>query len=110
MIYLFSANFIFAIKYRVARKGSAVFITGTSTGIGKAAALHFATMGYVVFGTVRHEAHATELQETLGKAFISVVCDVAKPDMIKAAAAEVKKKLEKRSIQLAAVINNAGVS
>ena len=71
--FLVYANQLLAWKYAVAPKGSAIFITGTSGGIGKAAALHFASLGMVVFGTVRKEADAAELKETLGDKFEMVL-------------------------------------
>ena len=71
--FLTYANQLLAWKYAVAPKGSAVFITGTSSGIGKAAALHFAGTGMLVFGTVRKAHDGTELKEALGHRFVPVL-------------------------------------
>ena len=71
--FLTYANNLLAWKYAVAPKGSAVFITGTSSGIGRAAALHFAGIGMVVLGTVRKASDGTELKEALGDRFVPVL-------------------------------------
>eukprot|EP00026_Physarum_polycephalum_P008749 Phypoly_transcript_08849.p1 GENE.Phypoly_transcript_08849~~Phypoly_transcript_08849.p1 ORF type:complete len:364 (-),score=50.17 Phypoly_transcript_08849:267-1358(-) len=91
--------------------GSAVFITGCSSGIGEDAALSFSELGFHVFATVRTHAHA---QALLAKAnekdnITPVIVDVSKEyDVVKAASAvsDWLKRVPGR--RLMAIINNAG--
>lgn len=63
-----------------------VFITGASTGLGRAAALLFAAKGWKVIATMRDPSKDTELGQVPGVTLLPL--DVTKPDQIKAAAAE----------------------
>ena len=84
-----------------------VVITGSSTGIGRAAAQELATHGYHVFGSVRREADAAELQAQLGQNFTPLLFDVTDEAAIKAAADRVADQLVGQG--LFGLINNAGV-
>lgn len=84
-----------------------VVITGVSTGIGRAAAQELAAHGYHVFGSVRREADAAELQAQLGQNFTALLFDVTDEGAVKAGAARVSDLLAGQG--LAGLINNAGV-
>ena len=65
-----------------------VLITGTSTGIGEAAALHFAREGYTVFAGMRNPDAGAGLVETTERESLElsvVKHDVCDPDSNQAA-------------------------
>ncbi|HEY2685354.1 MAG TPA: SDR family oxidoreductase [Steroidobacteraceae bacterium] len=62
----------------------AIFITGSSTGLGRATALLFAKKGWTVFATMRDPSKESELRALAGVTLLPL--DVTKPDQIKAAA------------------------
>ncbi|UCF68593.1 MAG: SDR family oxidoreductase [Acidobacteriota bacterium] len=82
-----------------------VLITGTSSGIGLAAAERLATAGYRVFGTVRREQDAGPLERAGGE---PVLMDVTDAESIEAARHVVEQRLDGRP--LAGLINNAGIA
>lgn len=84
-----------------------VLITGASTGIGEACALHFARAGWQVFAGVRKPKDASRLAK-LHKNIVAVRVDVTKANEIAAAMASVRKKVGKRGLQ--GLVNNAGVA
>ncbi|MEO1252864.1 MAG: SDR family oxidoreductase [Pseudomonadota bacterium] len=92
----------------MARNRSSIVITGVSTGIGRAIAEKFAKKGWTVFGSVRKEADAAELQSALGDNFRPLIFDVTKPDAINQAANEVREALQGRTLN--GLVNNAGVA
>ena len=61
-----------------------IFITGSSTGLGRASALLFAKKGWTVFASMRDPSKASELHDVAG--IITLPLDVTKPDQIKTAA------------------------
>lgn len=61
-----------------------IFITGASTGLGRATALLFAAKGWKVIATMRNPANETELGKVAGITLLPL--DVTKPDQIAAAA------------------------
>jgi NAD(P)-dependent dehydrogenase (short-subunit alcohol dehydrogenase family) len=77
-----------------------IFITGSSTGLGRATALLFAARGWKVIATMR-KPEGDELAKTPGVTLLPL--DVAKPDQIEAAA---KRALELGPVDV--VFNNAG--
>lgn len=85
-----------------------VVITGSSTGIGRAVAQDLAAHGYHVFGSVRREADAAELQAQLGRNFTPLLFDVTDEAAIQAAARHVSDQLAGQA--LFGLINNAGVA
>jgi len=94
---------------------SAVFITGTSTGIGRALAARLAALGYLVLGTVRKQADADMLKKTMPNNFTPVLCDVADGAQIVQAVSKVQEHLDQwskeqsQTVRLVGVVNNAGI-
>lgn len=85
----------------------AVFITGASTGIGAACAIHLDQMGCTVFAGVRSETDAATLQERSSPRLKPIIIDVTKPKQITAAVNQVGILLGGSGLD--ALINNAGV-
>ncbi len=83
-------------------------ITGASTGIGRAIADKLVVEGWRVFGSVRKEKDAAELQSALGEKFSPLIFDVTEPEAVKAAANDVRDAIDGHT--LSALINNAGVA
>ena len=83
-----------------------VLITGASTGIGRATALHLDQSGYIVFAGVRREQDGLELQKTASERLRPIILDVAKPGDIASVLAVVSQACG--SAGLAALVNNAG--
>mmetsp|Transcript_22693 Transcript_22693/g.26305 ORF Transcript_22693/g.26305 Transcript_22693/m.26305 type:complete len:288 (-) Transcript_22693:246-1109(-) len=107
LLFVVSANHIFKVKYEVPKPDSAIFITGCSSGIGNDAAKHYAKRGYYVFATVRKEKDAESLASIPN--IIPVICDVTNDESVKKAEIVVARELEKRGLELGAVIANAGI-
>ena len=85
-----------------------VLVTGTSTGIGLATALHFARKGYDVYAGVRNLGTASELTQTLSKETLPihpVTIDVDDSASVKVGVGEVLK----RSKHIDILVNNAGI-
>lgn len=78
-----------------------LFITGCSSGIGKALALEAKRQGYRVFATARKEADLLALQQ-LG--FETIALEMTDPDSVQQAVAQ----LQQQAGQLDILINNAG--
>lgn len=85
-----------------------VVITGTSTGIGHAAAKVLIGRGFRVFGSVRKAADAERLKAELGPNFVPLVFDVTDETAVNAAASEVRAALNGET--LAGLVNNAGIA
>jgi len=87
-----------------------VVITGASSGLGKAAAIHLAGLGYRVFAGVRTKSSAAELSRVCPSTgeLIPVMLDVTDAASI----AHVGERVEQEchDTGLWAVVNNAGVS
>lgn len=103
----------------------AIIITGTSSGIGKEAALIFARQGYTVIATVRQEAHATMLinefnarlnEDTSsdstpfiqGGSLHPVILDLSGKEQIAEGWQRIETVLRDVDMPLVALINNAG--
>ena len=85
---------------------SIVLLTGASTGIGRATALHLDGLGYTVFAGVRREQDGIELQKQASERLKPIILDITKPDDITNACALVSQACG--SAGLAALVNNAG--
>ncbi len=86
----------------------AIMVTGVSTGIGLAIAEDLMEAGYRVFGSVRRPEDAAGLSATYGELFFPLVFDVTDTAALAAAAQTVAQHLQ--GLQLAALVNNAGIS
>lgn len=108
---------------------SAVLLTGTSSGLGRHAALWLARDGYTVLATVRKAEDARLLAEAWqrekqlekqlekqtekdsgGGDVVPIIMDVTSDESVAAASAAVDALLEERRLDLAAIVNNAGVN
>lgn len=92
-------------------KGShmkSVVVTGSSTGIGHAAAKELLARGFRVFGSVRKAADAERLRAEFGPQFVPLVFDVTDEAAITRAAAEVRTALGGET--LFGLVNNAGIA
>jgi NAD(P)-dependent dehydrogenase (short-subunit alcohol dehydrogenase family) len=86
-----------------------VLVTGATTGIGRAAALHLAEQGHRVFATGRKAELLAELESAArqqGWALETLILDVTVPESIAAAKTEVDRRTQGRGID--ALVNNAG--
>ena len=84
-----------------------ILITGASTGIGKATALHLDRLGFKVFAGVRRETDAAILTEAASSGLVPVILDVT----IEHTIAEVLDQVAARTGgTLDGLINNAGLS
>jgi NAD(P)-dependent dehydrogenase (short-subunit alcohol dehydrogenase family) len=86
----------------------AVVVTGASSGIGRACALHLDSLGFKVLAGVRKEADAESLRAEGSERLQPLSIDVADDDSIAAAAKRVSGELGDRG--LAGLVNNAGIS
>jgi NAD(P)-dependent dehydrogenase (short-subunit alcohol dehydrogenase family) len=85
-----------------------VLVTGTSTGIGEATALHLAEQGFHVFAGVRRAKDGDALRAQASAPLTPVILDVTKEQTIAAARKLVEQEVGKRG--LAGVVNNAGIA
>jgi len=84
-----------------------VVVTGASTGIGRATALHLDGLGFRVFAGVRREADGDALEEEASDRLVAVRLDVTDPNSIAEAVAVVDHET---TGHLAGLVNNAGLS
>jgi NAD(P)-dependent dehydrogenase (short-subunit alcohol dehydrogenase family) len=87
---------------------SVVLVTGSSSGIGLATALHFARLGHDVHAGVRNPAGATELKQAIDADRLPirpVTLDVDDGGSVSRAVAEVLA----RSARIDVLVNNAGI-
>jgi NAD(P)-dependent dehydrogenase (short-subunit alcohol dehydrogenase family) len=90
--------------------GKAVLVTGCSSGIGHATAIHLARRGFTVFATVRRDADVQSLR-SLNEPNLVPICplDLAKPEQIAPVIEAVSRELQSRACEgLYAIVNNAG--
>ncbi|GAB4021793.1 SDR family NAD(P)-dependent oxidoreductase [Spirosoma koreense] len=85
-----------------------ILITGVSTGIGYGAARQFIRRGYTVFGSVRTQADADQLQQEFGENFTPLLFDVTDAEAVHKAGALLAERLHGEG--LGGLINNAGVA
>ncbi len=84
-----------------------VVVTGTSTGIGRAAALRLASEGFSVFAGVRREEDGHALRNDAGGSVEPLLLDVTSAESIAAAASRIG---DATGGGLAGLVNNAGVA
>jgi NAD(P)-dependent dehydrogenase (short-subunit alcohol dehydrogenase family) len=82
-------------------------VTGASTGIGRATALHLDRLGFKVFAGVRKAADAESLRAAGSERLEPLTIDVADEASIWAAAQELTERVGESG--LAALVNNAGI-
>jgi NAD(P)-dependent dehydrogenase (short-subunit alcohol dehydrogenase family) len=85
-----------------------VVITGTSTGIGRAAVERMAAEGWTVYAGVRKEADGDQLRTEVAGDVRPVLIDVTNRDQIAALTALLTDELGARGLD--ALVNNAGVA
>ncbi len=85
-----------------------VVITGASTGIGRACALHMDREGWRVFAGVRNPAAADELRAAGSERLVPVSLDVTDPDSIAAMVEAVEREVGEAGLQ--GLVNNAGIA
>lgn len=87
-----------------------VLITGTSTGIGRAAVVKLANAGFHVFAGVRKQEDADSVKKLAPDGWVTpVFIDVADADSVANAVTHVRSILAEKNSFLAGVISNAGV-
>jgi NAD(P)-dependent dehydrogenase (short-subunit alcohol dehydrogenase family) len=84
----------------------AIVITGTSSGIGKACALHLDKIGFKVYAGVRRQADGDNLKKDASEILTPIILDVTNDDSISAAVSIIKKETGGNVFGL---INNAGI-
>lgn len=85
-----------------------VVITGASTGIGEAVALHLDTLGLRVFAGVRKPSDGVKLANKASQRLSPIRLDVTDAEGIMAAVAQVKEVMGDNG--LAGLVNNAGIA
>mgnify|MGYP002640126334 CR=1 FL=1 len=88
-------------------KAKTILITGASSGIGRATALHLAQLGFKVYAGVRKESDANSLKDEASELLQPIFVDVADHTSILAAAQTISKETDG---SLYGLINNAGLS
>ncbi|MFP4101016.1 SDR family oxidoreductase [Coleofasciculus sp.] len=84
-----------------------VFISGASSGIGRACAIYLSEMGYQVFAGVRKQDDAEKLKYESGNEIIPIFLDLTDENSIREAAKTTQHLSE--SCPLVGAINNAGI-
>jgi len=80
-----------------------IVITGASSGIGEACALHFHEKGYRVFAGVRKSSDGEALRQKTSDRLTPLIMDVTDPESVHAAARSIDRK------EISGLINNAGI-
>lgn len=88
--------------------GGAVVVTGASTGIGRATALHLDSLGFEVFAGVRREPDGERLASDAAGNLTPIILDVVDGDSIEAAARRVAETVDGAGLR--GLVNNAGVA
>jgi NAD(P)-dependent dehydrogenase (short-subunit alcohol dehydrogenase family) len=90
------------------RENRAVVITGASTGIGAACALHLDRLGFTVFAGVRRPEDGQALQKTSSNRLIPILLDVTDQPSIQRSLATVSGQCG--TTGLYGLVNNAGIA
>lgn len=86
----------------------AIFVTGASTGIGRATALELDKLGYPVFASVRKKQDADDLQKAASAKLTPILMDVTDDNSIVRAKDEITGALGGKGLW--GLVNNAGIS
>jgi NAD(P)-dependent dehydrogenase (short-subunit alcohol dehydrogenase family) len=89
------------------QSGRSAVITGAGSGLGRDLALQLAAKGYGIFGTALAPAEVQDLRGPSGGRVSLTVCDITKPEAVKAWAAGVSEALGETGLNL--LISNAGI-
>lgn len=84
------------------------FITGVSSGIGKSTAIKFLEHGFYVFGSVRNQNDALDLEDKYPKTFHKLIFDITDYYSVDKAMEDVYRKLEQKGLDV--LVNNAGIA
>lgn len=87
-------------------KSKSILVTGSSTGIGKATALHLDQKGYKVYAGVRKESDAVTLKSESSKLLTPIILDVTD---IKSIENSCKLINDDCTHELFGIVNNAGI-
>lgn len=85
-----------------------VLVTGTSTGIGEATALHLDELGYRVFAGVRREADAESLRERGSERMLPVILDITDESRVETVVDEIRSIVGPAGLH--GVVNNAAIA
>lgn len=85
-----------------------VLITGASTGIGEAVALHLDRLGFQVFAGVRKQTDAESLERRTSERLVPVFLDITDEAMISRSVEQVSQVVGESG--LAGLVNNAGIA
>jgi short-subunit dehydrogenase len=86
--------------------GKAVLITGTSSGIGKACALHLDKLGFKVYAGVRRESDGESIEREASGKLVPVILDVTDSESIESVVSKIEQENEGK---LFGLVNNAGI-
>jgi NAD(P)-dependent dehydrogenase (short-subunit alcohol dehydrogenase family) len=81
-----------------------IVITGASSGIGEACALHFDKKGFRVFAGVRKASDGEALRQKGSERLTPLIMDVTDPASLRAAAGSIDRK------EISGLVNNAGIA
>jgi NAD(P)-dependent dehydrogenase (short-subunit alcohol dehydrogenase family) len=84
-----------------------VVVTGVHTGIGRATTKVLVSKGYRVFGSVRKQSDADDLQQELGSGVVPLIMDITDADAVHEAAEKVGSMIGDRN--LVGLVNNVGM-
>jgi len=102
-----SSNTQFKKKVEPIVAEKVILITGTSTGIGRATALHLDKLGFTVFAGVRKEKDAESLRQSASPNLVPIMIDMNDGDSIEKAFEQISKAVETPGLK--GLVNNAGV-
>ncbi len=88
-------------------QGRAIFITGTSSGIGRASALALDKAGFQIIASVRKEEDAKLLRKNLSNSSHVILVDVTDSQSVQNAAEEINLLVKDKGLY--GLLNNAGV-
>ena len=83
----------------------AILITGSSTGIGKACALHLDKLGFKVYAGVRKQADGDNLKKEASENLTPIILDVTDAESIESTISIIEKET---GGEISGLVNNAG--